>query len=189
MRFVKRHQDGIAFWLVGLLYLFFISYIMIISVPNPIKTRYSIFKMNFLHKSIPEGWGFFTKDPRSENTEIFSKSSDKKLTKINLINNQALYFFGANRSARQLNSKLGQISTQVEDENWIKISKEKSKSDIDKLDSLNIPIFYASEPCFFGDFIITKSKPVSWSWFSYTGLKEVDSVTATQVRIIKRNEL
>lgn len=176
-------KKKLFFGLVGVAYFFFFIYVLLVSIPNPIQLRYSIFQKNLISWAIPEGWAFFTKDPQSENTVIYSISDSPSLDKIKLTNSQWKYFFGASRKSRYINAKLVIISSNIREENWVAIDDFSSITK-QQVDSLRSTLFFVKPPFIYGEYIIRKYKPSPWSWFSFSGINDALPSKIAKVNII-----
>jgi antimicrobial peptide system SdpA family protein len=125
---------------------------------------------NFIQDAVPEGWAFFTRNPREENIIAYKIQNDKIGNKVQLINNQLNLLFGANREARSKNSKLTILASRFKEEEW---------ADVNFLDtdSIDLTAFEFKEvsvkgPFFFGKFLVRRFEPEPWSLFSISGIRE-----------------
>ena len=122
-------------------------------------TKWS-FELQFL---FPQGWSFFTKDPREEQTIIY-KQENNKLEELNLKNGATSSWLGITRYNRIMLIELIQITNQVDSSKWSNInSKENFKIFTDTTTAIEV-INFVNNAQLEGNFIIIKQKPIPWSW-------------------------
>lgn len=107
----KYNYFVFSFWLFSATLIFFSSMKEQIVVNEKLKKQVSTF--------FPEGWGFFTKNPRDLQLEVY-KIENKKLNKINMSNHSAFNYFGLSRKARVIGYESSIIANEVDKKNWKK---------------------------------------------------------------------
>ena len=118
------------------------------------------FELQFL---FPQGWGFFTKDPREDQTTIY-KEENNSLKELDLKNGAPNSWLGMTRKNRIMLIELIQIINQVDSSNWKGIdSKEKMKAFTDTTKAIEV-INFVNNAQLEGNFFVIKQKPVPWSW-------------------------
>lgn len=118
------------------------------------------FELQFL---FPQGWAFFTKDPRDEQTTLY-KIENQKNIEINMKNGATNAFFGISRKNRIMLIELAQIVNQLDTNSWKVIkSKEEFLTYSDTAKAVEI-INFVNHSIFKGEYLITKQKPLPWSW-------------------------
>ena len=142
---------------VSLVYLFTILLPLYVCLNINVNT-FSV-NTSFVHKKIvksliPQGWAFFTKSPRDLELSIYNLKEKKE---ENLTSFQAKEYFGICRKNRLLNTKLIDISKNIDEKLWVLHDND---INIDKLAvvSLEDKILTGKE------FIISKYFPLPYSW-------------------------
>jgi antimicrobial peptide system SdpA family protein len=113
-----------------------------------------------LKKTIPEGWGFFTKSPREDLIEIY-RVENKKIEKVELRNTSYTSFFGASRKNRKLSMEVSIMSELVNESEWLKktdMAKLVIPNKIVKVDNKNLKYLKG------GEFVLIKRQIVPWAW-------------------------
>ncbi|MGX1023367.1 SdpA family antimicrobial peptide system protein [Psychroflexus sp. MBR-150] len=114
-----------------------------------------------LNLSIPEGWGFFTRNPREDMIDIYRINDDNKLVKSMYKNGHYSNYFGFSRKSRKIAMEVSIIANQIEDSIWVKKTNP---------GMLEIPIFKKevdNEFLYFldtGEYLLVKRKTVPWAW-------------------------
>ncbi len=129
---------------------------------NPIQTPHKVRSSAF--SISPQGWGFFTRNPREDMSDIYAIAEDKQLKKMILPNASAKYFYGFNRGIRFGGSRLGVFMEQVPEKQW------KNFNDFYSIILDSVPVVAVSNPyktkIFFDNtsYLITLTKRVPWAW-------------------------
>lgn len=146
------------------LYVFLIySFVTILSLYVCLNISTNTFSINtaFIHKKIvkalfPQGWSFFTKNPKDIELSIYNLKDNKF---ENLTNFQAKEYFGICRKNRLLNTKLIEVAKNIDDKLWIYSLEENSL----KTDELAI-VTIEDDLLKGNEFIINKYLPFPYSW-------------------------
>jgi antimicrobial peptide system SdpA family protein len=118
------------------------------------------FELQFL---FPQGWAFFTKDPRDEQTTLY-KIKNKELFELNMKNGATNALFGISRRNRIMLIELAQVVNQIDTINWKAItSKEALLTFSDTAKAIEI-VNFVNHSNLNGDYLIIKQKPLPWSW-------------------------
>lgn len=139
-----------------------IAYVMAGSITeSPIKLPFKN-TINLLAIA-PEGWGFFTRNPREPALNIY-KHNGIEWTCVNSQNSNPSNLFGLKRDPRIQGVELSFLLQQIPDTLWISCSTELNKflteNSIIKLDIKNdTPV---KSLC--GEVIIQRQPPVPWAW-------------------------
>ncbi len=147
----------LIFW-IGLLVSIILS-----NIPfNPIspKGRYK----NFFHTLFPQGWSFFTRNPKENRLIIFRLKSNYKLKEIDIRNSAPNNYYGISRLNRIKGIELSMIDSQVGPNSWVQCDTEKDqKNAIDTL----MPQIVINRTCInslCGLYILKKESPIPWAW-------------------------
>lgn len=112
----------------------------------------------------PQGWAFFTKDPREEHT-IFYKIDKNNLQELDFKNGAMNSSFGISRKNRIMLIEIAQIVNQIDSVSWVDLkSKEDLNTYKDTTKSLEVINFVNKAELENGDYMIVKQRPVPWSW-------------------------
>lgn len=149
-----------AFWLV------IAAYSIRTSLPyNPAKLPFESHSNKVLLKSfLPEGFSFFTRDPREPRLFIYNIESDS-LKLINLPNGSPQNMFGIFKTARAQNLEAGYLLSVIKEESWMKCDEGQGLqcSKNDKVPYIQIRNLYDS-PLLCGKIMLVVRKPVPWAW-------------------------
>jgi antimicrobial peptide system SdpA family protein len=114
-----------------------------------------------LFNIIPQGWGFFTRNPREEQTILYTiqDTSSVLFTKtISSIDNS----FGASRKLRCYNVEVGTLISKINDSSWVEEKGGNLVFDTNLQTDTVKNNFY---PCSIrGDFFFVKQERIPWAW-------------------------
>ncbi|WP_394345007.1 SdpA family antimicrobial peptide system protein [Echinicola soli] len=134
---------------------------------NPLTLDYRESKL--VYTVIPQGWGFFTRDPREPYTLLYKRTGDK----LNLINDSGAeprYLFGLSRSTRRQNIELGSLYLQVPDSMWVSCPSKAWKECVPD-DRVFVSDSF-KHPRLSGEYLLIRQAPVPWAWSkSYDKIK------------------
>lgn len=165
---MKLYSKFIVFIAFSFITLFVISFLLITSIPeNPIRLRYSFFNNKEMKYLIPQGWSFFTKNPREEEIYIYDLSNSLN-TKIKLNNIQLNQLFGIKRENRIIYTKTSTVFQNIDASLLIDfkgdalgfIQKEENMKTLNEV-SVNV-----RKPSLCGKYLIEVKQPIAWSWLS-----------------------
>lgn len=144
---------------------FVLLYLLILSVPeNPIKIRYPFFSHREVTLVAPQGWSFFTKNPRDEDIYLY-KIEGSRLHKKSIVNMQASQGFGIDRENRLISTKLLKITAGIARKDWLTykgdVTKFVESIGVDKFAVINVKV---KEPSLCGKYCVVLKEPVPWSW-------------------------
>ncbi|MBX4163797.1 SdpA family antimicrobial peptide system protein [Priestia megaterium] len=163
----QRHFNVWKFFLLScVLWITFIFVTIIVALPtNPLSLN--VDKQRLIQQTYPQGWGFFSANPREESLNIYDLETDKQAT--NWPNNKISNLFGLYRYGRSQGIELGHLTAQVPNSStWS--TCEKGLNGCPKLDDQEFTIHNESpNPTLCGEFAIVKEKPVPWAWAKYEG--------------------
>ena len=144
---------------------FAVLYLLILSIPeNPIKLRYPFFSQRKVTLIAPQGWSFFTKNPRDEDIYLY-RIEDTELHPVSIVNMQASQVFGVDRENRLISTKLLKITGGIPAKNWLNyrgdVAAFVKSMGAECFDVLNMRV---KEPSLCGRYCVVLQKPVPWSW-------------------------
>ena len=73
-------------------------------------------KLNII---FPEGWGFFTKNPRDLGLEVY-KIENNKIRLLDASNHSYKNYFGLSRSARLVGYEASTVASEIQKNQWVK---------------------------------------------------------------------
>jgi antimicrobial peptide system SdpA family protein len=129
---------------------------------NPVLPSYKN-KINFV-SLIPEGWSFFTRDPREVQTLVY-KEVNGKLESINHQNFSAFNSFGFGRYTRIESLELALLLASINDSLWVKNDGDIFsfyKKDLLKTHDVRNT---SNTQYLAGTLILEQKEPVPWAWF------------------------
>ena len=147
---------------------FFISvfFLFILTQYIPSAINFLYLKMqdkNILVSVFPQGWAFFTRDPKEEKIELVYFSQNK-LIPYDFIGIRSCEYFGFKRDVRQDLDDLSKKAQGVPEKHWKQLEFNKIYLDQSKpiILELNKRNFY-KKLCN-GEFIFVKKSPKLWAW-------------------------
>lgn len=143
---------------------------------KPLKTQLKVL--------IPEGWGFFTRDPREERLYVF-RCDSLNLKYVPNDNFSFESFFGASKKSRVYNLELGRLVSSIEKSDW---HSWKSKNTWCPMD---LPTIYQlntqRSPLICGEFYVVKREPVPWAWASSNHVSMPGSIVKINIICTPKN--
>ncbi|MUK90365.1 SdpA family antimicrobial peptide system protein [Ornithinibacillus sp. L9] len=161
----KEKQKYLKYGIVFLLAVLFWSYIFIASIHrvlphNPITSLPLAEELN-IETWLPQGWGFFSKDPREPSFQIISVEDSEEV--VYWPNNRVKNYFGLKRLGRSQGIEAGLISSKLSQDSLVdceddpRTCLENFKESIEVENPTPLPTL-----C--GDLGIVYQEPVPWAW-------------------------
>jgi len=143
---------GVLIIFIGVVALSFMPY-------NPIRlstnTKFAMLNI------APQGWGFFTRNPREERFMVFDENKNEIDFRITSASN----LFGLKRRNRAMTSEVANILNKVNANNVISCDGSIfdciSNLEINQLDTVDNIV---SSPVLCGKYFIKIQKPIPWAW-------------------------
>jgi antimicrobial peptide system SdpA family protein len=110
----------------------------------------------------PEGWGFFTKNPRDPQLEVY-KIEDEIAKKINMSNHSAFNFFGLSRKARVIGYESSMIASEIDKKKWKSNQTEKITYFVND-SSIIVSRKKGFKFLIPGDYILKMFEPIPYAW-------------------------
>lgn len=153
---------ALFFSLIVLFSILFLG-IAVASVPEcavPVSTMY---KGNVL-SLMPEGWAFFTRNPREEKMHIYKRLANGKWDVVNVPGSSMRFFFGLDRKGRAIGTEASTLLKQLKNDDW-----HDMRSPLDEvLQADSLPVIYVvnnvSNPVCTGDLIVELRAILPWAW-------------------------
>jgi antimicrobial peptide system SdpA family protein len=113
---------------------------------------------------LPEGWGFFTRNPREPIVELY-KIERERIVKITIQNGSSQNFWGISRKSRKIGMEMSMIAVLIKSESWyggkgnFRLNIPKS-SYIIKKPKL---VYFLS-----GEYLVVSTDVIPWAWASHS---------------------
>jgi len=124
----------------------------------------SAFVKKYTFKVFPQGWGFFTRNPRESLTKcyVFNDTFKDIITQCS----SSKFIFGLDRTCRAKHAELEVLLSQVEDSLWKKkIIQKDSLSKVFSNEKVLDTVFNVfHSPSVFGQVILVKEDRLPWAW-------------------------
>ena len=104
----------------------------------------------------PEGWGFFTRDPRTERIQLYRSEGSTVGSEVSFKSASARNLLGFSRKARRIQMEIARITAGVPDSIWSSQVTNHPRIEI----SRDVGLHFIKE----GDYTLKKSWPVPWAW-------------------------
>lgn len=121
---------------------------------------------------LPQGWKFFTRDPREDDIKAFIRKREGEWTNaMNGPNGSPSNFFGVSRVSRAQGIELGLLTTAVRKSAW-QPCKEEPESCLEAASPLASMKNITPKPTLCGEVGLVLQPPVPWAWS-----KSADEIT------------
>jgi antimicrobial peptide system SdpA family protein len=111
---------------------------------------------------MPQGWAFFTRNPR-EQALLFYKKENQQWVLVNSSGGSYNKLFGLSRLSRRQNIEFGGLAAQLNFvKNWVNC--DNNLPDACMPDSINVLYTKFKKPLVFGEYIVRLVEPVPWAW-------------------------
>ena len=113
---------------------------------------------------IPEGWGFFTKNPRDPEIQV-AVLHNGRLEKLNIVSSfEAKYAFGFNRLSRAQGLELDNLLGQLQTSGLWHDCQQKASVCAQSLSVQKRLLNSAAFPTLCGDLVLFERRPVPWAY-------------------------
>lgn len=131
---------------------------------------------------LPQGWKFFTRNPREEMVSMHARNDNNQWTPIIASNASPSNFFGVSRTSRAKSVEMGILLASVRDNDidWIECKKS-LQTCADEFSSNGSVVNKSPVPAICGEVVFLRQSAVPWAWSS--SKKEIIMPS----RIIKTN--
>ncbi len=166
---------GGAAILVAIGWMTIITYVLHASLPfNPIRLPYAErIQARFW---IPEGWGFFTRNPREERVTPYAWRADGWISASLGPHGRSSNLFGLNRISRAQNVEMGLLLQRVPNRMWRDCTGS-STACIDSVTRVPELRNRSPRPTLCGDIAFVRQQPIPWAWVRLHGAVMPSRVT------------
>lgn len=137
----------------------------------------------YLMAILPEGWGFFTKNPQDEQIFIFERQKGEWLSILKTPNSSMNNLFGIKRDARSQGSEYGILLNELAHIDSVRWEYYENKSLSTCLQSTNLSAFQldnnVKNPTICGEIIILRQKPIPWAWAKHSVEMPIHAIRLT----------
>ena len=130
---------------------------------NPIEITNAVDSRVF--NLIPQGWAFFTRDPREAQITIYKIENDSILTPYPQRHSSFTNLFGLKRTSSKILTELQLLKLKTTDSLYSNLKWNYQANQYSKIPSEEFE--YKNEifnPILLGNFIVVYQKPVPWAW-------------------------
>lgn len=154
-------KDRFFFFCLVLFWFLIIYNIFISSIPIPTSSSY--IKQTTIFNIIPQGWGFFTRDPREDEIIFYREDSISKQVSLYSKTNSSLeFYFGASRKNRFTGIEMDFIYKNVPKSSWKKGSTKEFKFDTSTPpDTIKLNF---NAQTLKGYYFVAKQERTPWAW-------------------------
>lgn len=111
----------------------------------------------------PQGWGFFTRDPREDDFDVLAHDGQRWRTLFEHPNFRWAHALGWSRSARAQAVEFGLLSAELDMDGWTPC-----EADVDGciagLETRQVLTNPSPRPTLCGDVVVVTHPPVPWAW-------------------------
>jgi len=112
---------------------------------------------------LPQGWAFFTRDPREERVTAWIRRGDGWEV-VDQRGSSLSAFMGLRRSASVLGVELGTLAAKLPEERWVAAADPRNPT----ATGATLPPMEVRDdsvaPRLCGDLVLSKAEPVPWAW-------------------------
>jgi antimicrobial peptide system SdpA family protein len=142
---------------------------------------------------LPQGWGFFTRDPQESRVLLFRSDDGESWTPAGLgQNSQAKYFFGLSREPRVQGIELGHLRSGVPEEAWVDCEARSTAECVDRAALVEGTALVENSdptPTLCGRVVMVERAPVPWAWRDSVTEDEMSGrASALDVACVRRDD-
>ena len=137
-------------------------YVAIHALPyNPlVQSKSTEINLKFI---MPEGWAFFTKNPREPRMKLY-QIGENDLTLMDRHNASPENLWGLSRRTRVTNVELGNVVPHIMEDNWHDLDNALAvPAALDTIESIAL-VNEARDPRLCGSYCLVKYEPLPWAW-------------------------
>ena len=157
-----RRQYLLGLGVVGLTIL---TVFLVFAPSQALLSRNQSQKLEIMGEFLPQGWAFFTRDPREPYVSLYQQREQRweQVNSTTVAGGEHL--FGLDRSARTENYEIDVIISQISEKEWARCEKEPITRCFPESPPPGVSIHSHGEDLrFCGLLAVTVHKPVPWAW-------------------------
>lgn len=156
-------------YLLTFLVCFVVSFLFVFSVflntleVNPVKLNIDL--DNKIFTFVPQGWAFFTRNPREAQIVLYQKNKNNELIEIPQRHSSCNNLFGLNRKASKLMSELQFIKSKVDVNLYYNTRWNYQENIYSQIPNKMVIIKnQMADPILIGEYVVVFQKAVPWAW-------------------------
>lgn len=149
------------FWILSISFFVFAVFAQSIGT-NVFSENFSGFSKSTVNYLLPQGWGFFTKNPADTKYKLFAIEGNSAVL-VNEKNSDFVNYFGLSRRSRRFGYEFGKIYTAIKPQFWSK-PPDKKLSVLFFKNPLIIKMNEEFRLIKGGKFLVIKYEDVPWAW-------------------------
>ncbi len=162
----SNHLLGFAFLVICVFGIIVFSYSIHSAMPfNAISLPFE--NKMYINFFLPQGWKFFTRNPREEDVGVYAKNSSGQWLPMILPHSSPSNFFGIKKTSRAKSVELGVLLSLLGDSNpsWetCNSSLQNCSEHVSTVGTTNNP---SPNPRICGEILLQRKPPVPWAWSS-----------------------
>jgi antimicrobial peptide system SdpA family protein len=138
---------------------------------------------------VPEGWAFFTRNPKEDNTILYRPAKGGGVKQFSMIAGAPRNVFGLNRYSRMVGKELAAMMRYIKDlpVDSIKGLPENNLAILDTITAVKIPND-ARFPLLKGIYYLRWVKPVPWAWAKTANIESMTQSKIIKIDVVCSNE-
>lgn len=145
-------------FVISIFWAIIVIIVVLSNVSTPISIPYSKSKTIFTFS--PQGWGFFTRNPREDIAKIYSINNEK-VTPVIVANSNRKFMFGLSKKAKLVSWEISNIIDQIKEEDWVQNNRDTLLFNTKKIDTIKNSFFV---PSLKGGYIISIQERIPHAW-------------------------
>jgi antimicrobial peptide system SdpA family protein len=123
----------------------------------------STYSREIIRTLLPEGWAFFTRNPRESTYHIYEEEAGGQLTPADAADARANGFWGIDRKSRLRSIAVAQMASRIPKDTWKEcrstLRQCRREQDVESEIALSMNV-----PTICGHIVIEEREPVPWAW-------------------------
>jgi antimicrobial peptide system SdpA family protein len=118
---------------------------------------------------MPEGWGFFTRDPREAIVDLYHIEKNNELIPFTRSNASAEFVFGASRLGRRYGMEVSMVLKSVASNEWKYFNAYDYKDSVQLVKEVEVPLKKIEHVNYLkkGKYLLVYHEPVPWTYISH----------------------
>lgn len=118
---------------------------------------------------IPEGWGFFTRNPREASICLYAEDDHHTLSLLTRPNGSASYFLGASRLGRRYGMEASMLMKKIPDSTWQYFTSRNFREGIATAPHITLPLHDLKNIRYIkkGEYLLVYEESIPWTYLPY----------------------